>query len=45
MFKEVTYGMVGGDLKALIGECHRKALGLDPRARSWSAAASPRSTS
>ncbi len=33
MFKEVTYGMVGGDLKALIGECHRKALGLDPRAK------------
>ena len=31
MFKEVTYGMVGGDLKALIGECHRKALGLIPR--------------
>ena len=25
MFKELTYGMVGGDLKALIGECHRKA--------------------
>lgn len=33
MMKEVTYGMVGGDLKALIGECHRKALGLDPRAK------------
>ena len=33
MFKELTYGMVGGDLKALIGECHRKALGLDPRAK------------
>ena len=31
MVKEVTYGMVGGDLKALIGECHRKALGLDPQ--------------
>jgi predicted dehydrogenase len=24
--------MVGGDLKALIGECHRKALGMEPRA-------------
>ena len=33
MIKQVTYGMVGGDLKALIGECHRKALGLDPRAK------------
>lgn len=33
MIKELTYGMVGGDLKALIGECHRKALGMDPRAR------------
>lgn len=31
--KQLTYGMVGGDLKALIGECHRKALGLDPRAK------------
>ena len=27
MVKQLTYGMVGGDLKALIGECHRKALG------------------
>ena len=33
MTNQVTYGMVGGDLKALIGECHRKALGLDPRAK------------
>ena len=33
MVKELTYGMVGGDLRALIGECHRKALGLDPRAK------------
>ena len=33
MVKELKYGMVGGDLKALIGECHRKALGLDPRAK------------
>ena len=33
MEKTVTYGMVGGDLKALIGECHRKGLGLDPRAQ------------
>ena len=33
MTKQLTYGMVGGDLKALIGECHRKALGLDPRVK------------
>ena len=33
MVKQLTYGMVGGDLKALIGGCHRKALGLDPRAK------------
>lgn len=31
--KQVTYGMVGGYLKALIGECHRKAIALDPRAK------------
>lgn len=32
MAETLKYGMVGGDLKALIGECHRKALALDPRA-------------
>ena len=30
MAETLKYGMVGGDLKALIGECHRKALALDP---------------
>ena len=30
--KQVQYGMVGGDLKALIGEVHRKGLAFDPRA-------------
>jgi predicted dehydrogenase len=29
----LNYGMVGGDLKAFIGDVHRKALALDPRAR------------
>jgi predicted dehydrogenase len=30
--KQVQYGMIGGDLKALIGEVHRKGLSFDPRA-------------
>ena len=30
--KQVQYGMVGGDLKALIGEVHRKGIAFDPRA-------------
>lgn len=29
----IQYGMVGGDVKAFIGEVHRKAFGFDPRAR------------
>lgn len=29
----VRYGMVGGDIKAFIGEVHRKAIGMDPRAK------------
>ncbi len=29
----ITYGRVGGDVKAFIGEVHRKALAFDPRAR------------
>lgn len=28
----IRYGMVGGDLKALIGEVHRKGIAFDPRA-------------
>ena len=32
MAERLKYGQVGGDLKALIGECHRKALGMEPRA-------------
>jgi predicted dehydrogenase len=28
---ELTYGMVGGDVKAFIGDVHRKAIGFDPR--------------
>ena len=30
--KQVQYGMVGGDLKALMGEVHRKGLAFEPRA-------------
>lgn len=30
--KQVQYGMIGGDLKALIGEVHRKGIAFDPRA-------------
>ena len=33
MEKRITYGMVGGDIKAFIGEVHRKALNFDPRAK------------
>ena len=29
--EKIRYGMVGGDLHALIGEVHRKALAFDPR--------------
>ncbi|MGI6668997.1 MAG: Gfo/Idh/MocA family protein [Acetivibrionales bacterium] len=29
----IKYGMVGGDLKALIGEVHRKGIAFDPRAK------------
>lgn len=29
----IRYGMVGGDLKAFIGEVHRKAINFDPRAK------------
>ena len=32
MKKRLTYGMVGGDLKAFIGEVHRKAINFDTRA-------------
>ena len=31
--ERIQYGMVGGDLKALIGEVHRKGLAFDPRAQ------------
>jgi predicted dehydrogenase len=31
MKNTLNYGMVGGDIKAFIGEVHRKALSLDPR--------------
>jgi predicted dehydrogenase len=31
MKKTLTYGMVGGDLKAFIGDVHRKAAGMDSR--------------
>lgn len=30
--ERIKYGMVGGDLKALIGEVHRKGIAFDPRA-------------
>ncbi len=33
MYKQVNYGMVGGDIKAFIGDVHRKAIAFDPRAR------------
>lgn len=33
MEKPITYGMVGGDVKAFIGEVHRKALSFDPRVK------------
>ena len=29
----IRYGMVGGDIKAFIGEVHRKALALEPKAQ------------
>ena len=32
MKTRLTYGMVGGDLKAFIGDVHRKAIGFDTRA-------------
>lgn len=32
MAREIRYGMVGGSLGAFIGDVHRKAIGLDPRA-------------
>ncbi|MCL2587810.1 MAG: Gfo/Idh/MocA family oxidoreductase [Oscillospiraceae bacterium] len=32
MAKHIKYGMVGGDLRAFIGEVHRKALNFDTRA-------------
>lgn len=31
--ERLTYGMVGGDLKAFIGEVHRKAINFDTRAK------------
>lgn len=31
--EQLRYGMVGGDLKAFIGEVHRKAIGFDTRAK------------
>lgn len=33
MHKTLRYGMVGGDLKAFIGEVHRKAINFDTRAK------------
>lgn len=33
MVERLTYGMVGGDLKAFIGEVHRKAINYDTRAK------------
>lgn len=33
MYKTLNYGMVGGDLKAFIGEVHRKAINFDTRAK------------
>ena len=33
MEKQITYGMVGGDIKAFIGEVHRKALNFDTRVK------------
>lgn len=33
MIKTLRYGMVGGDLKAFIGEVHRKAINFDTRAK------------
>ena len=33
MKDRLTYGMVGGDLKAFIGEVHRKAINFDTRAK------------
>ncbi|MDR3072819.1 MAG: Gfo/Idh/MocA family oxidoreductase [Clostridiales Family XIII bacterium] len=32
MAKELKYGMVGGSLRAFIGDVHRKAIGFDTRA-------------
>lgn len=31
MAKKIRYGMVGGSMKAFIGEVHRKAINFDPR--------------
>ena len=33
MEKKVTYGMIGGHIKAFIGDVHRKAISFDPRAQ------------
>ena len=33
MAEFLRYGMVGGDLKAFIGEVHRKAINFDTRAK------------
>ena len=33
MTGKITYGMVGGALSAFIGQVHRKAIALDPRAQ------------
>ena len=33
MSKSVKYGMVGGDIKAFIGDVHRKAINFDTRAK------------
>ena len=33
MYTKLNYGMVGGDLKAFIGEVHRKAINFDTRAK------------
>jgi len=32
MAKKIRYGMVGGSMKAFIGDVHRKAINFDPRA-------------
>jgi len=33
MGKQIAYGMVGGDIKAFIGEVHRKSLNFDTRSK------------